>query len=65
MFESLDILTDCGYEVDVAYRGEDSLDLVKQRLYRLALVDYKLPCMNGVQLFGKSGKSTAASRDFS
>ncbi len=46
-----DILTDCGYEVDVAYRGEDALNLVKQRLYRVALLDYKLPCMTGVELF--------------
>ena len=46
-----DILTDCGYSVDVAYRGQAGLDLLKQHPYRLALLDYKLPCMTGVELF--------------
>jgi DNA-binding response OmpR family regulator len=46
-----DILTDLGYAVDVAYRGRDGLDLLKQYPYRLALLDYKLPCMTGVELF--------------
>lgn len=46
-----DILSDFGYDVDVAYRGDDALDLLKQNHYRLVLLDYKLPCMTGVQLF--------------
>lgn len=46
-----DILTDCGYTVDVAYRGCDGLDLLTRYPYKLALLDYKLPCMTGVQLF--------------
>ncbi len=46
-----DILTDCGYAVDVAYRAQDGLDLLKQHSYRLALLDFKLPCMTGVELF--------------
>jgi two-component system, NtrC family, response regulator HydG len=46
-----DILTDLGYLVDVAYRALDGLDLLKQNPYRLALLDYKLPCMTGVELF--------------
>lgn len=46
-----DILTDFGYDVDVAYRGWDALDLFKKYPYRLALLDYKLPCMTGVELF--------------
>ncbi len=46
-----DILTDFGYAVDVAYRGWDGLDLLKLYPYRLALLDYKLPCMTGVELF--------------
>ena len=48
-----DILTDFGYSVDVAYRGQDGLDLLKQYPYRLALLDYKLPLMTGVELFGR------------
>jgi len=46
-----DILGDLGFTVDFACRGQDALDLVKQRAYRLTLLDYKLPCMTGVQLF--------------
>ena len=46
-----DILSDCGYDVDVAYGGDDALDLMKQNRYRVALLDYKLPCTNGVELF--------------
>lgn len=46
-----DILTDEGYFVDVAYRGQDGLDLIKAHPYRLALLDYKLPHMTGIELF--------------
>ncbi|MGE5191333.1 MAG: response regulator [Deltaproteobacteria bacterium] len=46
-----DILTEFGYDVDVAYRGNDALDLLKQHPYRMALLDYRLPCMTGVELF--------------
>jgi len=46
-----DILNDCGYSVDVAYRGQDGLDLLKQFPYGLALLDFKLPGMTGVELF--------------
>jgi CheY-like chemotaxis protein len=46
-----DILTDRGYTVDVAYQGEQALDLFSQHPYRLTLVDYKLPGMTGVELF--------------
>ena len=46
-----DILTEFGYDVDVAYRGQVALDLLKLHHYRVALLDYKLPCMTGVELF--------------
>jgi CheY-like chemotaxis protein len=46
-----DILTDLGFAVDFAYRAQEALDLFKQHAYRLALLDYKLPCMTGVELF--------------
>lgn len=46
-----DILTDLGYQVTVSYRGCDALDLLKQQPYPLALLDYKLPGMTGVELF--------------
>jgi len=48
-----DILTDCGYSVDVAHGGQQALDLFEQHHYRLALLDYKLPTMTGVQLFNR------------
>jgi two-component system NtrC family response regulator len=46
-----DILTDLGYGSDVAYRGQAALDLLGEHPYRLALLDFKLPCMTGVELF--------------
>jgi CheY-like chemotaxis protein len=46
-----DILSDFGYAVDVAYQGEHALDLFTEHPYRLALLDYKLPDTNGVELF--------------
>lgn len=46
-----DILGDLGYQIDVAYRGWDAIDLTKAKNYDLALLDYKLPCMTGVELF--------------
>lgn len=46
-----DILGDMGYEIDVVYRGWDAIDHAKQRSYDLFLLDYRLPCMNGAELF--------------
>lgn len=46
-----DILTEFGYGVDVAYRARDALELLNQHEYRLVVLDYKLPCMTGVELF--------------
>jgi two-component system, NtrC family, response regulator HydG len=46
-----DLLTDLGYEVDVAGSGPAALRLVPQEAYGLALLDYRMPGMNGVELF--------------
>lgn len=46
-----DVLTDFGYDVDVAYEGDRALVLLERRRYRVALLDYKLPRMTGVELF--------------
>lgn len=46
-----DILTDLGYEVDVAYDGPSALELVGRRTYDVALLDLKMPGMDGVELF--------------
>ena len=46
-----DILGDMGYHIDVAYRGKDAIELATQRPYDLLLLDYKLPCMTGSELY--------------
>lgn len=46
-----DILTDLGYKVDVAYDGPSALELVKQNAYDVALLDLKMPGMDGLELY--------------
>ena len=46
-----DILTDLGYQVDVAYDGPSALELVKQHTYDVALLDLKMPGMDGLELY--------------
>lgn len=46
-----DILTDLGYQVDVAYDGHSALELVKQNTYDVALLDLKMPGMDGLELY--------------
>jgi two-component system, NtrC family, response regulator HydG len=41
------------YEVDVAYRGEEGLSLLRQHDYDLILCDYKLPDLTGIELLQK------------
>ncbi len=41
------------YEVNVAYNGEDGLNLLRQNDYDLILSDYKLPDLTGVELLQK------------
>ena len=45
------LLSALGYDVDVAYDGRAALRLVDQRQYGLAILDYEMPGMNGVDLF--------------
>lgn len=45
-----DILGDLGYHVDIAHEGLAALELVRRRPYDVALVDYKMPGMDGVTL---------------
>jgi CheY-like chemotaxis protein len=47
-----DIITDLGYRVGVAYDGPAALALSRQHQYGLALLDYKMPGMDGVELYG-------------
>jgi CheY-like chemotaxis protein len=45
-----DIFLDLGYTVDVAYDGPGALELSGGHQYRLALLDYKMPGMDGLEL---------------
>lgn len=46
-----DILTDSDYEVTVAYTGEAAIDLVHGDTFDLALLDLKLPGIDGLDAF--------------
>lgn len=46
-----DILSDLGYQVDVAYDGPSALELVRQNTYDVALLDLKMPGMDGLELY--------------
>jgi DNA-binding NtrC family response regulator len=46
-----DVLADLGYRVSVAYNGETALQLLDEGGYRLALIDYWMPDMDGVTLY--------------
>jgi len=45
------LLSDRGYQVDSASDGASALDLVRRNSYDLAVLDYEMPLMNGVELF--------------
>lgn len=45
------LLSAWGYEADVVQDGSQALALMEHKQYGLAIVDYKLPGMNGVELF--------------
>ena len=45
-----DALTGAGYEIDTAEDARSALDLIKDNLYDVAILDFALPDMNGVML---------------
>jgi two-component system response regulator HydG len=45
-----DILVDLGYRVDSAHDGPTALELIGRNRYDLAVLDYKMPGMNGATL---------------
>jgi CheY-like chemotaxis protein len=45
------ILSRRGYKVDVAFDGATALELVQHSSYGLALIDYRMPGMDGVELY--------------
>jgi two-component system, NtrC family, response regulator HydG len=54
-----DILIDLGYEVDYAFDGPSALELVSRRPYDLALLDLKMPGMDGLTLYRAIKKQRA------
>jgi CheY-like chemotaxis protein len=54
-----DILTDLGYAVDTAHDGPSALELVQNRLYDVALLDFKMPGMDGLTLYREIKKLRA------
>ena len=54
-----DILTDLGYRVDVAHDGPSALELVRRGSYDVALLDLKMPGMDGLTLYREIKKLRA------
>jgi two-component system, NtrC family, response regulator HydG len=54
-----DILTDLGYNVDVAHEGLTALEMVRQKPYDVALLDLKMPGMDGLTLYREIKKLRA------
>jgi CheY-like chemotaxis protein len=46
-----DILADLGYHVETANDGHAALELVRKRPFDVALLDYKMPGMDGLTLY--------------
>jgi DNA-binding NtrC family response regulator len=55
-----DILSDFGFEVDTAPNGPAALELVRRNVYDVALLDFKMPGMDGLTLYREIKKLSAA-----
>jgi two-component system, NtrC family, response regulator HydG len=45
-----DILNDIGYRADTAYDGPSALELIRRQNYRIAVLDFRMPGMDGMTL---------------
>jgi len=45
------LLAERGYLVDVAYDGLSALEMAENKIYQLAVLDYQMPGMDGIELF--------------
>jgi two-component system, NtrC family, response regulator HydG len=54
-----DILSDLGYRVDTAHNGPAALELVSRQTYDVALLDLKMPGMDGLTLYREIKKQRA------
>lgn len=54
-----DILTELGYRVDTAFDGPSALEKVRQNTYDIALLDLKMPGMDGLTLYREIKKLRA------
>ena len=48
-----DILTECGYDADLAYDGASALALAREHRYDVALLDFKMPDTDGASLYAE------------
>lgn len=51
------ILEFSGYDVDVAYNGQEALDLSKEKTYDCILLDIMMPVMDGIQALKQMRKA--------
>jgi DNA-binding NtrC family response regulator len=54
-----DILSDLGYEVETAYDGPTALELLRRKPFHVALLDLRMPGMDGLTLYREIKKVRA------